>query len=52
MRRRGKESNQWLLIDYGIFVVHIFDIEWRSFYNLERLWLDQPILNWKGGQDD
>ncbi len=52
LRTEGKESNQWVLIDYGIFVVHIFDREWRSFYNLERLWLDQPILNWKEDQDD
>ena len=46
IRVEGKESEQWMLIDYGIFVVHIFDREWRSFYNLERLWLDQPTLNW------
>ncbi|MBL88658.1 MAG: ribosome silencing factor [Actinobacteria bacterium] len=47
LRIEGKESDQWMLIDYGIFVVHIFDREWRSFYNLERLWLDQPTLNWE-----
>ena len=47
IRVEGKESEQWMLIDYGIFVVHIFDSEWRSFYNLERLWLDQPILDWE-----
>ena len=47
IRIEGKESEQWMLIDYGIFVVHIFDREWRSFYNLERLWLDQPILDWE-----
>ena len=47
IRVEGKESEQWMLIDYGIFVVHIFDREWRSFYNLERLWLDQPILDWE-----
>ena len=47
LRIEGKESDQWMLIDYGIFVVHIFDREWRSFYNLERLWLDQPALNWE-----
>ena len=47
IRVEGKESEQWMLIDYGIFVVHIFDREWRSFYNLERLWSDQPILDWE-----
>ena len=47
IRVEGKESEQWILMDYGIFIVHIFDIERRSFYNLERLWLDQPILDWE-----
>ncbi len=47
IRIEGKESEQWMLMDYGIFIVHIFDRQWRSFYNLERLWLDQPILDWE-----
>ena len=47
IRVEGKESEQWVLMDYGVFVVHIFDREWRSFYNLERLWSDQPILDWE-----
>ena len=47
IRVEGKESEQWILMDYGIFVVHIFERERRSFYNLERLWLDQPILDWE-----
>tara|TARA_B100001778_G_C18570463_1_gene622333 strand:- start:293 stop:664 length:372 start_codon:yes stop_codon:yes gene_type:complete len=47
IRVEGKESEQWILMDYGIFVVHIFERERRSFYNLERLWLDQPTLDWE-----
>ena len=47
IRVEGKESEQWVLMDYGVFVVHIFDREWRSFYNLARLWSDQPILDWE-----
>ena len=47
IRVEGKESEQLILMDYGIFIVHIFDIERRSFYNVERLWLDQPILDWE-----
>jgi len=47
IRVEGKESEQWILMDYGIFVVHIFERESRSFYNLERLWLDQPTLDWE-----
>lgn len=34
----GKEGRNWVLIDYGDIVVHIFVPEARAFYNLERLW--------------
>ena len=36
----GKNGDTWILMDYRDIVVHIFDSENRSFYDLERLWQD------------
>lgn len=36
----GKENSQWILMDYGSIVVHVFQKEYRDFYNLEALWAD------------
>lgn len=36
----GYESNQWILLDYGYALVHVFMPEARKFYNLENLWKD------------
>lgn len=46
MRIEGKEARQWVLLDYGFFVVHVFDAEKRAFYQLENLWADCPKLDW------
>jgi len=40
----GREEADWLLLDYGSVVVHIFLEETRRFYDLERLWVDAPPL--------
>lgn len=40
----GYSRGEWVLLDYGETVVHVFGSEARSFYDLERLWRDaKPI---------
>lgn len=41
--REGKENAQWILLDYGSVVVHIFIKEARDYYKLEGLWGDADI---------
>lgn len=36
--REGKTGAEWVLLDYGSFVVHVFSDRARQFYDLERLW--------------
>jgi ribosome-associated protein len=37
-RVEGFKTAEWILLDYGDFVVHVFDEKARRFYDLERLW--------------
>ncbi len=41
--KQGYENAQWVLLDYFNIVVHIFQTEYREFYNLEGLWADAEI---------
>lgn len=36
--REGRAGTEWLLLDYGRFVVHVFSEKARLFYDIERLW--------------
>lgn len=41
--REGEKLAQWIAIDYGHIMVHIFQREIREHYNLEGLWADGEI---------
>lgn len=38
----GYRNSQWIVVDYGEVVVHVFVPETRLYYNLEELWADAP----------
>lgn len=40
--QEGMETGQWVLLDYGEVVTHLFLDEVRGFYDLEGLWADAP----------
>ena len=40
----GKEHSEWILMDYGSFIVHIFSKRAREYYSLEKLWGDAQKL--------
>ena len=46
LRIEGLDTSQWILMDYGDFIVHVFLDETRAFYDIERLWRDVPIVAW------
>jgi ribosome-associated protein len=43
----GYEGKRWILLDYVDVVVHVFDEETRDYYQLERLWGDAPIREFR-----
>ena len=36
----GYEESRWIVMDFGNVVVHLFDVESRSYWDLENLWVD------------
>lgn len=46
LRSEGVREQQWVLIDYGDVVVHIFHDEARRFYEIERLYRDLTPVDW------
>jgi len=42
--REGVNSTNWVLLDYGSIVIHLFDKESRDYYSLERTWADGKVI--------
>ncbi|MFB0564668.1 MAG: ribosome silencing factor [Candidatus Aminicenantaceae bacterium] len=42
----GKENGEWILMDYGSFIVHVFSRRARDYYALEKLWGDAPKFSY------
>ncbi len=38
----GRKNAEWILMDYGDFIIHIFSKKAREYYSLEKLWGDAP----------
>ncbi|MEO5723910.1 MAG: ribosome silencing factor [Ilumatobacteraceae bacterium] len=47
LRIEGAAEQQWVLIDFGDVVVHVFSDEMRSYYEIERLYRDVPRVDWQ-----
>ena len=47
VRTEGVGEQQWVLVDYGDVVVHVFAEEIRMYYEIERLYRDVPKVEWR-----
>jgi len=45
LHNEGIRSGNWVLLDFGGIIVHLFDKESREYYNLERTWGDAKIID-------
>ncbi len=45
LHAEGYRGNDWVLLDFGKVIVHVFDAESRTFYNLERIWGDGKTID-------
>ena len=40
VRKEGQQDGRWIVLDYGTVLVHIFHVQEREFYRLDKLWED------------
>ena len=52
IRSEGVREQQWTLLDYGDVVVHVFLESVREFYEIERLYMDAPRVEWESAVRD
>ena len=46
----GKDSRDWILLDFGDLIVHLMRAETREFYDLEKFWSNQKLPNKDSGE--
>ncbi|MGA7097161.1 MAG: ribosome silencing factor [Acidimicrobiia bacterium] len=46
LRSEGRSEAEWILLDFGDVIVHLFQAAAREFYGLERLWADAERIEW------
>jgi ribosome-associated protein len=46
IRSEGQAEAEWILLDFGDIIVHLFQSEAREYYGLERLWADAAKVEW------
>ena len=46
LHQDGTKGSQWIALDYGGLLIHIFHEEAREFYSLERLWPEASAVRW------
>lgn len=49
--KEGYSEGNWILMEFGDVIVHVFLEQERDFYNLEQLWADAPSEAFKGTED-
>jgi len=47
IREEGRTEGEWVLLDFGDLLVHIFQAKTRDYYSLERLWGDAARIEWE-----
>lgn len=45
MQKEGHRGGRWIILDYNDIIVHVFHKEERSFYNLDKLWIDSKNID-------